>query len=442
MTQNTNNKSKQSNKLSWNRREFLATGATAGVASIMASGCAKAGAPETPAVRSSDPEVIATNLQDNVYTQLLGVRPHIGAHEHLSSLSGSRMPPEVMQAMAEANNYFVDMNDLHLVAGQRIAEIMGAEDALITAGGFAALMIGAAASLTGTDTERIKALPHPTWSKKDCLFQKAHRFFYDNAFQYAGMNVVEADTKSAFEAAITDKTALIFGLASVEKQTAVRPPFPAKHRKPTPPETLMPDEIIEIGNRKGVPVMIDMASDLPPVANLTRFIKAGADLVVISGGKAIRGPNSTGILAGRKDLIEAARLHNAPKNGIGRGMKVGKEEIIGLMTALERYIKLDETEMIAGWNKKAEWLADQLQDIPGLQASYEMNTFGYADVELTWDESIIPLSREEVMKRLKDGNPSIIYDANTVRTMQLEEGEEILVANRLRSFFEEEIKKG
>jgi L-seryl-tRNA(Ser) seleniumtransferase len=204
----------------------------------------------------------------------------------------------------------------------------------------------------------------------------------------------------------------------------------------------MPDEIIEIGKRKGVPVMIDMASDLPPITNLTRFIKAGADLVVVSGGKSIRGPNSTGILAGRKDLIEAARLHNAPHNGIGRGMKVGKEEIIGLIAALERYIQLDENEMIAGWNTKAQWLADQLQDIPGLQASYEMNTFGYADVELIWDESIIPLSRAEVMKRLKEGNPSVMYDGNTVRTMQLEAGEEILVANRLRAFFKEEIKQG
>jgi len=123
-------------------------------------------------------------------------------------------------------------------------------------------------------------------------------------------------------------------------------------------------------------------------------------------------------------------------------MKVGKEEIIGLIAALERYIQLDENEMIAGWNTKAQWLADQLQDIPGLQASYEMNTFGYADVELIWDESIIPLSRAEVMKRLKEGNPSVMYDGNTVRTMQLEAGEEILVANRLRAFFKEEIKQG
>lgn len=427
---------------SWNRREFLAAGALAGMAGLAAAGCSDAEAPPADAARPSAPEDIAADLNDNVYTRLLDVRPHIGAHEHLSSLSGSRMPPEVIQAMAEANNYFVDMNDLHLAAGRRIAEIMGAEDALITAGGFAALMIGAAASLSGTDPDRIKALPRPTWPKKECLFQKAHRFFYDNAFQYAGMDVVEADTKKDFEAAITDKTALIVGLAFIEKQSAVRPPFPAKHRKPTPPETLMPDEIIAIGNRKGVPVMIDMASDLPPVANLSRFIKTGADLVVVSGGKAIRGPNSTGILAGRKDLIEAARLHNAPKNGIGRGMKVGKEEIIGLVAALERYIKLDEVAMIAGWNQKSQWLADQLQGIPGLTASYEMNTFGYADVELTWDESVIPLSREEVMKRLKAGNPSVMYDGNTVRTMQLEDGEEILVADRLRSFFETEYKTG
>ena len=421
-----------------NRREFLYAGALAGAAGLMASGCASA--PNDTSSRSSDPEAIAAALRDNVYTQLLGVRPHIGAHEHLSRLSGSRMPPEVIQAMTEANEFFVDMHDLTRAAGKRIAEVMGAEDAIVTSGGYSALLLGAAASLTGTDPERIRALPHPTWPKRECLFQTAHRFVYDDAFTYAGMTLVEAETREAFERKITDKTALIVGLVFVEKQNTLRPPFPVKHRKPTPPETLMPEEIIEIGNRKGVPVMIDMASDLPPASNLTRFIKAGADLVVVSGGKAIRGPNSTGFMAGRKDLIEAARMQNAPSEGIGRGMKVGKEEIIGLIAALNWYIQLDEEALIAGWNEKARWLADQLQGIPGVNAEYALNTFGYADVELTWDENVIPLSRDEVKKRLKEGDPSIVYDGNTVRTHQLYDGEEILIARRIRAFFEEEIR--
>ncbi len=429
------------------RRTFIRLSALAGAAGVVASGCSGAGEPggsagyggvggsADPGGSGGDPEALAAGLEENVYTRLLGVRPHIGAHSHLSSMGGSRMPPEVMEAMAEANRFFVDMKDLHEAAGRRIAEIVGAEDALVSSGAFAALLVGAAGVLTGTDEERMEALPRPDWPKVECLFQTAHRFFYDKVFQYAGMTLVEADTRQAFEEAITDRTAMLVGLSFVERQNSGRPPFPAKYRQPTPPETLMPEEIIEIGRRKGVPVMIDMASDVHPISNFRRYIEAGADLVIVSGGKALRGPNSSGILAGRKDLIEAARMQNAPNNGIGRGLKVGKEEIIGLIAAVERYIALDPDAMVAAWNGKARWIADQLQDIPGLEANYEINTADYADVELIWDQETIPLSRADVDKALKEGSPSIIYYGEGICTKQFEDGEEVLVANRLRELF-------
>ena len=426
-----------------NRRGFLKIGALAGVAGVAAASCGGMSVPGSDSASgdgaetgaASDPDAVSADLQDNVYTRLLGVRPHIGAHSHLSSMGGSRMPPEVMEAMTEANGFFVDMKDLHEAAGRRIAEIAGSEDALISSGAFAALLVGAAGVLTGTDEERMAVLPRPTWPKVECLFQTPHRFFYDKVFQYSGMTLVEADTRQAYEAAITDRTALLVALSFIEHQNTGRPPFPAKYREPTPQETLMPEEIIEIGKRKGVPVMIDMASDVRPIRNLKRYIEMGADLVIVSGGKALRGPNSSGILAGRGDLIEAARLQNAPNNGIGRGLKVGKEEIVGLIAAVERFIEIDEDEMIAAWNRKAQWLADQLQDIPGLEASYEINTAGYADVELIWDQEIIPLTREDVDKALKEGSPSVIYYGEGICTKQFENGEEILVASRLRELF-------
>ena len=424
-----------------NRRTFLTISAIAGAAGIAATGCngmsgmsGDSGAAPADA-GPSDPESVAADLQDNVYTRMLGVRPHVGAHSHLSSMGGSRMPPEVMEAMTEANRFFVDMQDLHEAAGRRIADIAGAEDALVSSGAFAALLVGAAGVLTGTDEERMAALPRPTWPKVECLFQTPHRFFYDKVFQYAGMTLVEADTRQAYEAAITDRTALLVGLAFIEHQNTGRPPFPAKYREPTPAETLMPEEIIEIGKGKGVPVMIDMASDVRPIRNLRRYLEMGADLVIVSGGKALRGPNSSGILAGRGDLVEAARMQNAPNNGIGRGLKVGKEEIVGLIAAVERFNAIDEDEMIAAWNRKAQWLADQLQDIPGLEASYEINTADYADVELIWDQDIIPLSRDDVDKALKEGTPSIIYYGEGICTKQFENGEEVLVATRLRELF-------
>lgn len=447
-----------------NRRTFIRVSALAGMAGaagaagIAASGCGSAGEMDGSsggggaggaqvasdgaggsggdlASAGGDPDALAADLKDNVYTRLLGVRPHVGAHEHLSSMGGSRMPAEVMAAMAEANHYFVDMAELHDAAGRRIAEIMGAEAALVSSGAFATMLVGAAGVLTGTDEERMGLLPNPTWPKVECLFQTAHRFFYDNVFGLAGMKLVEAGTRAEFEAAITDRTALLVGLAYIEHQTRGVPPFPVRHRQEHDPETFMPLEIIEIGRRRGVPVMIDLASNLPPKENLTKYLEAGADLVVVSGGKGIRGPNSTGILAGRADLIEAARMQNAPNNGIGRGLKVGKEEIVGLVAALERYVALDEDEEIAAWNAKASWLADQLQGIDGVEARYELNTHGYCDVELLWDEAVIPLSREDVGRLLRAGDPKIIYDGPGPRTLQLEEGEVQLVARRLRELF-------
>ena len=200
----------------------------------------------------------------------------------------------------------------------------------------------------------------------------------------------------------------------------------------------MPEEFTAIAKRTGVPVLIDMASDLPPAANLTRFIDAGADLVVISGGKGIRGPQSTGILAGRRDLVEAARLHAAPNGNIGRGMKVGKEEIVGLIVALNRSMALDHQRVEKSWNAKARWLADELQGIPGLTATYAINTVGYADVHIEWDEKIIPLTPDEAKEKLMSGEPRLAYDGVTVRTRCLRDGEEALVARRLRKFFERE----
>jgi L-seryl-tRNA(Ser) seleniumtransferase len=198
----------------------------------------------------------------------------------------------------------------------------------------------------------------------------------------------------------------------------------------------MPEELIAIGKRANVPVFVDMASDLPPASNLTRWIRAGADLVAVSGGKGLRGPQSSGILAGRKDLIEAAALNAAPHTGIGRGMKVGKEEIVALVVAVERYLKLDHEKEIADWGEKARRLASQLQGIRGLTAEYAVNTKGYADVDLSWDESVIRLTHDELRRRLLAGSPRITYDGTTVRVRQLDEAELTLVARRLREVFE------
>jgi L-seryl-tRNA(Ser) seleniumtransferase len=346
------------------------------------------------------------------------------------------MPPEVIEAMTEANNYFVDMNELTEAAGKRVAEVMGAEAALVTAGAFSGMILGAAACLTGTDLEKMEALPHPTWPKRECLIQSSHRFDYDRAYRCAGMTIVEAKDREELLGKISDKTAMIAVLVAAEKQLVFGPPKSRRRARPPSPETLTPEELIDIGKNAGIPVLVDTASDIPPASHLTRFIEAGADLVVISGGKALRGPQSTGILAGRRDLIEAARLNAAPHGNIGRGMKIGKEEIVGMMVALNRFVEQNYPKVIEGWNNKAKWLADQLQGIAGVKAAYAENTMGYGDVDLSWDQAVIPLSDEEVKEKLMAGEPRLAYDGTTVRVRCLRDGEEVLVARVLREFFE------
>ena len=346
------------------------------------------------------------------------------------------MTEETMEAMAEANRYFVDMHELNDAAGRRVAELLGAPAAMVTAGGFSAMILGAAACLTGTDAEKCDALPHPTWSKRECLMQTRHRFGYDRAYRAAGMTIVEAAREDELVAKISDNTAMIATLAAVEEQRVFGPPKPEKRALPPEVDTLMPAELIRIGKNAAVPVLVDMASDLPPAQNLTRWIRAGADLVVVSGGKGLRGPQSTGILAGRKDLIEAARLNASPNGNIGRGMKVGKEEVIALVVALKAYVEHDHERDIEIWSERARWLANELQGIPGVTAEYAVNTKGYADVDLSWDEAVIPLTHAELRERLMAGEPRMTYDGTTVRVRQLSDPELALVAKTLRELFE------
>lgn len=202
-----------------------------------------------------------------------------------------------------------------------------------------------------------------------------------------------------------------------------------------------------MGKRAGVPVIVDMASDLPPWPQLDRFIKAGADLLVLSGGKAIGGPQSSGVLLGGRDLIDAARLNSTPNDNIGRGMKVGKEEIIGLIVALERYIKTDHKADVERWNMRARRIVERLQGISGLKARYALNTAGYGDADLTWDEKDIALNRDSLRKELANGTPRVELEVivtqdrdattwhATARTRVLRDGEELLVARRLREVF-------
>ena len=372
----------------------------------------------------------------SIYTRMFGMRPLLCARGHTTAYGGSLMPAEVMRAMIEANDHFVDLNELNQAAGKRIAALMQAEAALVSAGAFSAMVLGAAACLTGKDAAKVEALPHPTWPKRVCLIQKAHRENYDRAYRTAGMVIRECETREQLAAAIGPDTAMIAALASTEKAAM------------NDRSIMKPQEFVELGKRSGVPTLIDAAAEIPPAATLTRFTKMGFDLVAISGGKGLLGPQATGILAGRRDLIEAATLNHSPNTGVGRGMKVGKEEIVGLVAAMELYLSRDRELVHEVWNRRVRYLVNELQGVPGLRAEHRSaadgHDHGFLEVLLTWDPQVIPLTGQQLTAKLKSGEPRMVYypeyggeHSGVLQTRSMKDGEEIIAARRLKQVFAE-----
>lgn len=408
-------------KVELSRRQFFGASLVAGLASSVSLPRARAASLKKPMHAGS------------IYQRMLGVRPHLPGHGYTTVLGGSRMPVEVVRAMDEAGEEFVDLRELCAAAGRRLAAVTHSEAAIVTSGSFSGLVLAAAACLSGTDPEKVEALPQPTWPKRECVLQKAHRLDYAKAFQVAGMKIIEVERREDFARAITPNTAMIAAIASWER------------RDDRTPDVMRPEEFIELGRRTGVPVLIDLAAELPPVSNLTKYSDMGADLITISGGKGLRGPQSTGILGGKKALIDAARLHAYPNTMLARGMKIGKEEIIGLIAAVERFLSLDHEAIQEGWTQMARYVAAQLQGIPGLKAEYvapRQTELGYDAVKLSWDQKVIPLTLEQARLQLRDGDPSLIFPGNTFITRNLENGEEVVAARRLRQFFLNAAKRG
>ena len=373
---------------------------------------------------------------DSIYTRMFGLRPLLCARGHTTAYGGSLMPPEVMRAMIEANDYFVDLHELNAAAGRHIAKAMQAEAAIVTAGAFSAMLLGAAACLTGLDPRKVDALPHPDWPKRECLMQKAHRENYDRAYRAAGMVLREFETREELIQAIGPNTAMIAALASTEKDAL-------KDRR-----IMQPREFVELGRKHNVPVLIDAAAEIPPASTLTRFTTMGFDLVAISGGKGLLGPQATGILAGRAPLIQAAALNHSPNTGVGRGMKVGKEEIVGLVAAIDLYLSRDREVVHETWNKRIHYLIGQLQGIPGLTATAREaangHDHGFLEAVLEWDPQRFPaLTSKTLAEKLKSGEPRLVYypeygsgeHSAVLQTRSMKDGEEILAARRLKQIF-------
>jgi len=366
----------------------------------------------------------AATTKGKDYFKELGVRTFINAAGTYTALTASLMAPEVIAAIEYGSKHFVSLNELQDKVGARIAELLSAEAAMVTSGAAGALTCGTAACVAGKDQKAIVQLPDLTGLKSEVIMQKAHRYGYDHAVRAVGIRMVEVETADELERAVNPKTAMMLFFNDAQNRGKISV-----------------TDFVALGKKHKVPTFNDASADVPPVENLTKYTKMGFDLVTYSGGKGIRGPQSAGVLAGRKDLIEAARLNTSPySDTIARGMKVNKEEMLGMLAALERFTTMDHDAEAKEWDRRISTIVDSIKDLPSVKTDVQVPEIANhtPHLHITWDTSKISLTPEEVRKQLREGQPSIETtpagkDQFVMAVWMLQPGEAQVVARRLRS---------
>jgi len=364
----------------------------------------------------------------DVYDEL-GVKKVINGIATVTVLGGSIMPTEVVQAMVEASKHFVSIDDLQKKAGEQIAKWTKNESAFISCGAAAGLVLSTAACITGTDPAKCSKLPFTDGMKNEVIIHKMNRNGYDFAIRQVCLKIVEIGTEVGtspedMENAINDKTAAIFYFYNITRMGGLVPL----------------EKAIKIAKRKGVPLIVDAAAQIPPVENLWNFTHIGADLAIFSGGKGLCGPQSSGLIVGRKDLIEACALNSNPRAFIGRPMKVGKEEIVGLWAAVRWYLNLDHKKLMQTYEDQVQYVIDEFSNVPNISAKRDFPSEAGQPMprtEIIFNEKPLGKTRDYILSQLRNGEPSIeLPGAGAsgifVNPQTLEPGQERIIVNRLK----------
>ncbi len=409
---------------SWNRRGFLGT-AAAMVTSLFAPRrmYGKVGS-------TANSSVSGFGQSGNPYDEL-GVPTVINCQGTMTMLGGSILRPELEAVMAMAGKHFVSIPDLEVAAGKRIAEMLKLPEgysALVTSGAAAAIQSGLAGILTGDNEALIRQLPDLTGMKSEVIIQKSHRNPFDHQLRATGIKLIEIETHDDLRQAVNERTAMMHfsNFANAAGQIKV-------------------DEWVKLAKQYNVPSMNDAAADTPPVSHLWDYANMGYDLITFSGGKAIRGPQCAGMLIGRKDLVAYALLNNCPhEDTLGRSQKVGKEEIIGMVKALELYLKEDYDALSREWQGRLERISSELTKIPGVSTEYFTPDIAnhVPHMRITWD-SRVSIEPKEVSKLLRNSKPAIVMGGGEGKpglgmcSFMLQPGEDKIVADRLSHIFRE-----
>lgn len=367
---------------------------------------------------------LTATTPSNLYASL-GIKPVINGVGVVTVLGGSIMPPEVVRAMEEASRYFIPLPELEKKVGERIAELVHAPAAMVTCGAASAISVGTAACLSQGDPAKLRQLPNREGIRFEVIQQKTHRSGYEHQMELCGAKIVSVETRKELEAAINERTGMMFFLNKAEPNGQVKA-----------------EDFVKIGKERGIPTMNDAASDATPKENLWKYTKMGFDLVIFSGGKALRGPQSSGLLLGRKDLIAASLPAMSPFGGIGRGMKVGKEELCGVLAAVERYLKVDHQAEWKELESRVSSIRSALKGVSGLTTDRHIPVIAneVPHVTVEWDESARGLTAQQVSEKLLAGDPPIHVQrpgkGKLLISVWMMRGEEPkIVGRRLREIF-------
>ncbi len=366
----------------------------------------------------------------NPYAEL-GVTPVINAEGTMTVLGGSLIRPEVEAVMAQAARHFISIPELEAAAGNRISQMLKLPQgysALVTSGAAAAIQSGLAGILTGDNESLIKQLPDLTGMKSEVIIQKSHRNPFDHQLRATGVKLIEIETREQLHRAVNDRTAMLHfsNFANAAGQIKV-------------------DEWPKLAKQYNVPCMIDAAADTPPVSHLWDYANMGFDLITFSGGKAMRGPQCAGLLIGHEDLVHYALLNNSPyEDTLGRGQKVGKEEIVGMIKALEIYLAEDHDALTREWQSRLETISRQITKIPGVTTAFFTPDVAnhVPHMSITWD-SRVSISPQEVSRLLRSGQPSIVIGGGEGRpglgisSFMLQSGEDEIIADHLSKVLRE-----
>jgi L-seryl-tRNA(Ser) seleniumtransferase len=360
----------------------------------------------------------------------LGVRPVINAWGTMTAIGGSTMPEEVLSAMMEAGRHYVPVDELLEAAGNYISKRLDIQGAFICCGAASGMAIAAAACMAGTNPANRYQLPDSEGLKNEIIMFQAMRLRFDQAFRLAGARIIEIGWPELvelwdLEASFSAKTAAVAYIVESEN-----------------PGLLPLETVIKVAHKRNVPVIVDAAAEIPPFEKINYFYKLGADLTIYSGGKDIRGPQSTGLIIGRKDLIQACAFNSAPNHSIGRGMKVGKEEIMAFVTALNLWLTQDFTKEMQVWEMQVAIIIEALSVIPGVTARRVypsepgIQPIWIPRVYIDWTPSVTLHSPVELQRILLDGEPRVAVGTSAtglvINPQMLETGQEQIVANCIR----------